>query len=234
MFDPLLDYPLHKHGRIRTSDLVTLCNGPHDRPDVRRNLPVRRRQSGSSQQRPAYFLQGARIAAALCALGCSRTNFGRRTYDAQKIREQTGRTSDHVFPVRRGGNGSLGQGLSVGVGMALNAKYLDRLPYRTYVLLGDSEMAEGSQWEALQIAAHYQLDNLVGILDVNRLGQRGETMYGHDLAAYERRIAAFGWRAMTIDGHDLEQICAAYEKIPAKDGMPLMIIAKTYKAAEFR
>lgn len=133
------------------------------------------------------------------------------------------------FPYAEAATGSLGQGLSVGVGMALNAKYLDRLPYRTYVLLGDSEMAEGSQWEALQIAAHYQLDNLVGILDVNRLGQRGETMYGHDLAAYERRIAAFGWRAMTIDGHDLEQICAAYEKIPAKDGMPLMIIAKTYK-----
>lgn len=133
------------------------------------------------------------------------------------------------FPYAEAATGSLGQGLSVGVGMAMNAKYLDRLPYRTYVLLGDSEMAEGSQWEALQIAAHYKLDNLIGILDVNRLGQRGETMYGHDLAAYERRIAAFGWRTVVIDGHDMQQVCAACEKIPSSDGMPLMIIAKTYK-----
>ena len=69
--------------------------------------------------------------------------------------------------------------------------------------LGDSEMAEGSQWEALQMAAHYQLNNLVGILDVNRLGQRGETMYGHDLNAYQRRVEAFGWATRVIDGHDL-------------------------------
>ena len=86
-----------------------------------------------------------------------------------------------TFPYVEAATGSLGQGLSIGVGIALNAKSLDRLPYRTYVLLGDSEMAEGSQWEAMQIAAHYQLNNLIGILDVNRLGQRGETMYGWDL-----------------------------------------------------
>ncbi len=133
------------------------------------------------------------------------------------------------FPYAEAATGSLGQGLSVGVGMALNAKYLDKLPYRTYVLLGDSEMAEGSQWEALQIAAHYGLDNLVGILDANRLGQRGETMYGHDLSAYERRIAAFGWRTVVIDGHDLEQICAAFLQSASHSGAPLMIIAKTYK-----
>ena len=90
--------------------------------------------------------------------------------------------------------------------MALNAKYLDKLPYRTYVLLGDSEMAEGSVWEAMQIAAKYGLDNLIGIIDVNRLGQRGETMYGHDLGAYEKRVAAFGWETITIDGHSLPQI----------------------------
>jgi transketolase len=82
------------------------------------------------------------------------------------------------YPYVEAATGSLGQGLAIGVGMALNGKYLDRLPYRTYVLLGDSEMAEGSQWESIQIAAHYKLDNLIGILDVNRLGQRGETMYG--------------------------------------------------------
>ena len=125
--------------------------------------------------------------------------------------------------------GSLGQGLSIGVGMALNAKYLDHLPYRTYVLLGDSEMAEGSQWEAIQLAAHYQLDNLVGILDVNRLGQRGETMYGHDLKAYVRRIAAFGWETIEIDGHSLPQVLEAYGQAAGATQRPAMIIARTIK-----
>jgi len=125
--------------------------------------------------------------------------------------------------------GSLGQGLSIGVGMALNAKYLDKLPYRTYVLLGDSEMAEGSQWEAIQIGAHYKLDNLVGILDVNRLGQRGETMYGHDLQAYDDRIRAFGWNTVVIDGHSFSEIVAAFRKVAEMSGRPAMIIARTIK-----
>ena len=125
--------------------------------------------------------------------------------------------------------GSLGQGLSIGVGMAVNAKYLDNLPYRTYVLLGDSEMAEGSQWEAIQIAAHYRLDNLIGILDVNRLGQRGETMYGHNLAAYEKRISAFGWNTITIDGHSFVEVLSAYREALSADGRPTMIIARTIK-----
>lgn len=124
--------------------------------------------------------------------------------------------------------GSLGQGLSIGVGMALNAKYLDELPYRTYVLLGDSEMSEGSQWEALQIAARYELDNLVGIVDVNRLGQRGETMYGWNLEAYENRIRPFGWKTITIDGHSFEEIQSAYSEA-AKSRGPVMILAKTVK-----
>ena len=89
--------------------------------------------------------------------------------------------------------------------MALAAQCLDRLPCRTWVLLGDSEMAEGSQWEAIQVAAHYGLDSLVAVLDVNRLGQRGETLYGHDTAAYERRVAAFGWETVVVDGHDVSQ-----------------------------
>ncbi len=125
--------------------------------------------------------------------------------------------------------GSLGQGLSIGVGMAINAKYLDKLPYRTYVLLGDSEMAEGSQWEAIQIAAHYELDNLVGIIDVNRLGQRGETMYGHDLGAYQERIGSFGWNTVAIDGHSFPEIRKAYGKAAEADGRPTMIIARTIK-----
>jgi transketolase len=125
--------------------------------------------------------------------------------------------------------GSLGQGLSIGVGMALNAKYIDKLPCRTYVLLGDSEMSEGSQWEAIQIAAHYQLNNLVGIIDVNRLGQRGETMYGHDLKAYEQRIRPFGWRTFTVDGHNSDEILSAYRAALEPDDRPAMIIAKTIK-----
>lgn len=124
--------------------------------------------------------------------------------------------------------GSLGQGLSIGVGIALNAKYIDKLPYNTFVLLGDSEMAEGSQWEAIQIAAHYKLDNLIGILDVNRLGQRGETMYGHDIAAYERRISSFGWETIAIDGHSNTEILSAYKKA-LSNVTPTMIIARTTK-----
>ena len=134
-----------------------------------------------------------------------------------------------AFPYAEASTGSLGQGLSVGLGMALNAKYLDKLPYRTYVLLGDSEIAEGSQWEAIQIAAHYKLDNLVGIIDVNRLGQRGETMYGHDLEAYGKRIAPFGWETILIDGHNFDQILEAYEKALTISDRPVMIIAKTIK-----
>ncbi len=135
-----------------------------------------------------------------------------------------------VYPYVEAATGSLGQGLSVGVGIALNAKYLDMLPYRTYVLLGDSEMAEGSVWEALEIAAHYKLDNLVGIADINRLGQRGETMYGHDIAAYVSRVSAFGWEAIPVDdGHSLEEIVASYEKALSVTGRPVMIIARTIK-----
>jgi transketolase len=125
--------------------------------------------------------------------------------------------------------GSLGQGLSIGVGMAINAKFLDKLPYRTYVLLGDSEMAEGSQWEAIQIASHYKLDNLIGILDVNRLGQRGATMYGHDLGAYEKRIQSFGWTTLLVDGHSMPEIRSALLEIDARSGRPIMVIARTVK-----
>ena len=132
------------------------------------------------------------------------------------------------FRYTEAATGSLGQGLSIGVGMALNAK-LDNLSYRTYILLGDSEMAEGSQWEAIQIAAHYKLDNLVGLLDVNRLGQRGETMYGHDLQAYRERISAFGWETILVDGHSFSDILPAYEKALSITGRPIMIIAKTIK-----
>src|SRR4030065_35734 len=134
-----------------------------------------------------------------------------------------------AFRYTEAATGSLGQGLSIGLGTALNARYLDKLPYRTYVLLGDSEMSEGSQGEAIQVAAHYELDNLIGVLDVNRLGQRGETMYGHNLAAYEKRISSFGWETILIDGHSFTEILNAYEKAFSVSGKPVMIIAKTIK-----
>jgi len=135
-----------------------------------------------------------------------------------------------AFPYTEAATGSLGQGLSIGFGMALNAKYLDKLPYRTYVLLGDSEMSEGSQWEAMELAAYYKLDNLVGIIDVNRLGQRGETMYGRDLEAYENRISAFGWKPLIIrDGHGFPGILKAYHESLEASGKPVMLIAGTIK-----
>ncbi len=134
-----------------------------------------------------------------------------------------------AFRYTEAATGSLGQGLSIGLGMALNAKYIDKLPYRTYVLLGDSEMAEGSQWEAMELAAYYKLDNLVGIMDVNRLGQRGETMYGHDLSVYKNRVSAFGWEPIVIDGHHLPQILTAFKQATEARDKPVMIIAKTLK-----
>ncbi|MGZ3591098.1 MAG: transketolase [Thermodesulfobacteriota bacterium] len=134
-----------------------------------------------------------------------------------------------VFPYVEAATGSLGQGLSIGVGMALNAKYLDKLSYRTYVLLGDSEMAEGSQWESMQIAAHYKLNNLVCVLDVNRLGQRGETMYGWDLDAYQKRISSLGWKTMLFDGHSVSEVLTAYEEALHANGQPVMLIGRTIK-----
>ncbi len=138
------------------------------------------------------------------------------------------------FPFTEAATGSLGQGLSVGVGFALNAKYLDKLPYKTFVLLGDSEMAEGQVWEAIQLAVHYKLDNLIGIIDVNRLGQRGETMYGHKVVEYDKRLKAFGWQTIVIDGHSLLKILAAYKKAVKVKDRPVMIIAKTIKGKGVR
>src|ERR1700744_686242 len=102
--------------------------------------------------------------------------------------------------------GSLGEGLPDGVGVALAGKYLDELPYRVWVLCGDSEMAEGSMWEAFDKASHYKLANLVAIIDVNRLGQRGPTDLRRDLGAYRRRGGAIAARTFEVDGHDLAAI----------------------------
>src|SRR5881275_1534312 len=124
--------------------------------------------------------------------------------------------------------GSLGQGLPIGVGVALGGK-LDESPSTVWVLCGDSEIAEGSMWEAFEHAAFYSLDNLVAILDINRLGQRGETMHGWDLASYVRRAEAYGWAAIEIDGHDVEAIDRAYEEALSTSGRPTAIVARTIK-----
>jgi len=125
--------------------------------------------------------------------------------------------------------GSLGQGLPIGVGVALAGKKLDRLPFRTWVICGDSEMAEGSMWEAIEHAAFYELDNLTAIIDVNRLGQRGETMHGWDLSYYANRLRTTGWHAIEINGHDVEQIDAAYREAESTTGRPTAIVARTIK-----
>ena len=125
--------------------------------------------------------------------------------------------------------GSLGQGLPIGVGMAIAGKHVERLPTRVWVLCGDSEMAEGSMWEAFEHAAHFGLDNLTAIIDVNRLGQRGETMVGWDLDTYTARAEAFGWNAIEIDGHDLDAVDEALSRAVATTGKPTVVVARTMK-----
>lgn len=124
--------------------------------------------------------------------------------------------------------GSLGQGLPDGVGVALAGKYLDELPYRVWVLCGDSEMTEGSMWEALDKASQYDLENLTAIVDVNRLGQAGPTELEWDMDAYRRRVEAFGCRAVVIDGHDLEQIDDAFS-LAERSQIPTVVLARTLK-----
>jgi len=128
--------------------------------------------------------------------------------------------------------GSLGQGLPDGVGVALAGRYLDELPYHVWVLCGDSEMAEGSMWEALDKAAYYHLHNLTAIVDVNRLGQRGPTELGWDLDAYAKRVEAFGCHAIVIDGHDLGEIDKALSAA-ARAEQPTVILARTRKGRGF-
>ncbi|MFF3308844.1 transketolase [Streptomyces sp. NPDC002952] len=125
--------------------------------------------------------------------------------------------------------GSLGQGLPVGVGIALAGKRLERTGYRVWVLCGDSELAEGSVWEAAEHAAYEHLDNLTLIVDVNRLGQRGPTRHGHDLDAYARRFHAFGWHPVEVDGHDVEDIDRAFAEARSTSGQPTVILARTLK-----
>ncbi len=140
-----------------------------------------------------------------------------------------GHPNPHVLPYVDVATGSLGQGLPIGVGMAINGKYLDKLPYHVWVLLGDSEMAEGSIWEAFDKASYYKLNNLVAVLDMNRLGQRGETDLGWDGPAYAARARAFGWHAIELNGHDVDAIDRAYTEALAQKEQPTVLVAKTEK-----
>ncbi|MEH2070061.1 MAG: transketolase [Nostoc sp.] len=152
--------------------------------------------------------------------------------ELMSLRQLGSRLQGHPTPVLPWvdvATGSLGQGLPIGVGVALAGKYLDQLPYHVWVLLGDSETAEGSVWEAFDRASHYTLDNLIAIIDVNRLGQRGQTELGWNTQAYAARATAFGWQAIEIDGHDLTEIDQAFSTALSINDRPTVIIARTKK-----
>jgi transketolase len=161
---------------------------------------------------------------ALHKAGCIKT-------DLMKLRKLKSPLEGHPIPKSlnwvKVASGSLGQGLSVGVGMALAGKLQGR-KFRVYILMGDSESAEGSVWEALQLAPYYNLDNLCLVIDANRLGQRGQTMVGHELEKYSEGIKSFGWKTIIVDGHDVKQITEAFESA-RRNGLPTAIIARTWK-----
>lgn len=129
--------------------------------------------------------------------------------------------------------GSLGQGMSVAAGMAYVGKYFDKASYRTYCVIGDGESAEGSIWEALHFAGHYKLDNLCAIFDINRLGQSEPTSLQHNMEVYRKRLEAFGFLAIVVDGHDVEELCKAFEEASLTKGRPTAILAKTFKGFKF-
>src|SRR5271155_1534961 len=152
------------------------------------------------------------------------------------LRQFSSELEGHPTPLIPGvdaATGSLGQGLSVAAGMALSAKRLEKSAVRVYVLLGDGEMAEGNVWEAAAFSAHYSLDNLTAIVDVNALGQSERTMYRHDVESHRRRFEAMGWDAVAIDGHDIAAIVRAVDRARgpelARSGRPQAIIARTEK-----
>jgi len=148
------------------------------------------------------------------------------------LRELSSELEGHPTPLVLGvdaATGSLGQGLSVGAGLALGAKHLEKSKARVYVLLGDGEMAEGNVWEAAAFSAHYGLDNLTAMVDVNGLGQSERTMYGQDTEAYRRKFEAQGWQTEVIDGHDVAAVVSALDRARAAQGCPQAIIARTEK-----
>jgi transketolase len=154
------------------------------------------------------------------------------TSDLLKLRTLTSDLEGHPtprLPFVDMATGSLGQGLSVGVGIALNAKFVDKLDHRTYVLMGDGESVEGSVWEAAEVGRQHGLDNLCAIVDVNRLGQSDPTMLQHDMDAYRSRWAGFGWHAIVVNGHDLAALLKAFDEAARTKGRPTVLLAQTFK-----
>lgn len=131
------------------------------------------------------------------------------------------------------GTGSLGQGLSVAAGMAYVGKNYDKASYRVYCLIGDGEAAEGSIWEALHFSSYYKLDNLCAIFDINRLGQSEPTSLQHNMEVYRKRLEAFGFNALVVDGHDVEELAKAFHEAQNTKGRPTAILAKTFKGKNF-
>lgn len=132
------------------------------------------------------------------------------------------------FPYAECATGSLGMGLATGIGMALHTRRVNS-PAKIFVVLGDSECSEGSVYEAIELAAHYKLENIIAIVDVNRLGQRGETLYGHDMQRLATIWQAFGWHVVTINGHDMKEVVVALDTARAHQSGPVVILAHTYK-----
>lgn len=129
--------------------------------------------------------------------------------------------------------GSLGQGLSAACGMAYSMKYLEKSASKVFTIMGDAESAEGSVWEAMNFASHYKLDNLIAVFDINRLGQSDPTMFQHDILQYKERAQAFGWDAIVVDGHNVDEVICAFGKARNASGRPTAIIAKTFKGKDF-
>ena len=159
-----------------------------------------------------------------------------RQSDLLKLRTLTSDLEGHPtprLPFVDMATGSLGQGLPVGVGIALNAKFVDKLDHRTYVLMGDGESVEGSVWEAAEVGRQHGLDNLCAIVDVNRLGQSDPTMLQHDMDAYRSRWAGFGWHAIVVDGHDLSALLKAFDEAARTKGRPTVLLAQTFKGQRY-
>src|SRR5271155_1495613 len=151
------------------------------------------------------------------------------------LRQFSSELEGHPTPLIHGvdaATGSLGQGLSVGAGLAIGAR-MDKSPTRVYVLTGDGELAEGQIWEAAAFAAHYKLDNLTVLTDINALGQSEPTMYQHDMEVYRRKFESEGFATEVIDGHDVAAVLAALDKAKATKGKPQAIVARTIKGHGF-